>query len=134
MMRERISSRRIRRSLRVVVLDEHPGSRRMMCFVLGNSGHEVIPVATQAEALDALARFRADAIIYDWDTRGGPLLGLGHRLREQAVTIRAVVVVSARDEPTGFCLDEAIDGYFTKPCAMREVVSHLERLVVTPSR
>lgn len=103
----------------------------MMSFTLGSSGHEVASVSTLDEAQKLLGAFPADAIVYDWDTRGGPLLGLGRTIRTEVRTIRAVVVVSSRDEPAGFCNAEAIDAYFTKPCAMREVVAKLEKLVRT---
>lgn len=130
-MRERVSSRRLGRVLRVLVLDEHPGSRRMLRFVLGTSGHQVASVGTVDEAMEVLRAFRADAIVYDWDTRGGPLLGFGRQVRALVSTVRAVIVMSSRDEPANFCADEVVDAYFTKPCAMSDLARQLEVLVRT---
>lgn len=130
-MRERVSSRRLGRVLRVLLLDEHPGSRRMLRFVLGTSGHHVASVGTPDEAMEVLRDFRPDAVVYDWDTRTGPLLGFGRQVRELVLTVRAVIVMSTRDEPADFCTEEGVDAYFTKPCAMGDLARQLELLVRT---
>jgi CheY-like chemotaxis protein len=132
-MRDRISSRRLRRSLRVLVLDEHAGSRRMLCFVLGSHGHQVMAASTPAEALALLREFHADGVVYDWSPRGEPIRGLGRQLRACALSVRAVVIVSSRDAPSTVCDEEGVDGYFTKPCAMGDVARQLEAIVRSPS-
>lgn len=133
-MRERVSSRRLGRPLRVVVLDDHDGSRRMLCFTLASRGHLAIPTVHHEETLHVLRDTRADAVVYDWNARGRPLHGLGRTLRA-VPTVRAVVVMSTREEPPGFCTEEAVDAYFTKPCVMSDLVAQLETLARTrPAR
>jgi DNA-binding response OmpR family regulator len=117
--------------LRVLILDEHPGSRRMLRFVLGSSGHQVAAVGSVDEAMECLRGFGPDAIVYDWNTRCGPLLGFGREVRSRISSVRAVIVMSSRDEPMDFCTSEAVDAYFTKPCAMADVARQLEVFVRT---
>lgn len=101
----------------------------MLRFVLSSNGHQVATVGTFGEAMECLATFRADAIVYDWATCSGPLLGFGREVRSLVSTVRAVIVMSSRDEPLDFCTGEAVDAYFTKPCAMGDLARQLEMLV-----
>ncbi len=100
----------------------------MLGFVVMARGHQCVATGSSQEALATLADFRADAVVYDWHTRGGPLRGLARAFRE-ASDVRAVVVTSSLDEPPTFCDEEVIDGYFTKPLAMGAVVDRLELVV-----
>ncbi|MGE0397210.1 MAG: hypothetical protein AB7T06_10860 [Kofleriaceae bacterium] len=111
------------------MLDEHAGSRRMMSFTIATRGHICVPVESAAEAHRALADFDADAIVYDWNQRSGALLGFGRDAKARHSSVRGVIVTSSLDEPADFRLNEAIDDYFTKPVAMREIVDRLELIV-----
>ena len=100
----------------------------MMAFVVGARGHACLVASTPHEATSALATFHADAVIYDWNTRGGPLRGLAATFRAFK-HVRAVIVTSTLDEPPQFSADEGVDSYFAKPVVMKEVVDRLELVV-----
>ncbi len=126
---ERTSSRRLRNKLRLLVLDEHPGCRRMMSFVIASRGHTCITVDTVDEAFAALDEFRADAVIYDWNRRQGALLGFAREVKLRYRSVRGVLVTSSIDEPPQFQVAEHVDSYFTKPLAIGEVVTRAELIV-----
>lgn len=113
----------------MLVLDEHPGSRRMMSFVIASRGHQSIAVESADHAIAALEDFPADAVIYDWNRRAGALLGFGREIRASHRCVRGVIVTSSLDEPSEFQASEAVDGYFTKPLSMGDVVTRVELIV-----
>ncbi len=86
-------------------------------------------VESADQALETVAELRPDAVIYDWNQRGGPLRGFAHDVRSRCPGLRGVVVTSCLDEPPEFQTDEGVDSYFTKPVVMAEVIVRLELIV-----
>ncbi len=101
----------------------------MMSYVISARGHLCTAVESVNDAFAVLDDFRADAVVYDWNRRVGTLLGFGREVRARFSSVRGVVVTSTVDEPPHFQADEALDGYFTKPVAMGEVVTRVELVV-----
>ncbi len=123
------SSWRKRTGLRVLVLDEDPGSRRMMAFLIAMRGHRCATVDSADSAFESIEEFRPDAIIYDWNRRGGALRGFGQEVRSRYGYVRGLVVTSCIDEPREFQAEEGVDSYFTKPLAMGDVITRVELIV-----
>ncbi len=129
MYRTPSSSWRRRIGLRLLVLDEDLGSRRMMAFLIAMRGHRCATVDSAEGAFASIEEFRPDAIIYDWNRRGGELRGFGHDVKSRYGYVRGLVVTSCIDEPRGFQVEEGVDGYFTKPLAMGDVITRVELIV-----
>jgi two-component system phosphate regulon response regulator PhoB len=111
------------------VLDDHPGSRRMLAYVLAARGHRCVAVESAEEARSTLTEFAPDAVIYDWNLRAGKLRGFAQDVKARCSSVHGVVVTSSLDEPPEFQGAEGLDGYFTKPLAMGEVVVRVELIV-----
>jgi CheY-like chemotaxis protein len=108
-------------SSRVLVVDEHDGSRTVMCHVLRGRGHLCETVLDASAAMCAIETFRPDIVLYEWCLRRGDGLGLAAKMRSASVRdgrVVRVIVVSVMAEPAGFCLHELVDAYFTKPVDM----------------
>jgi DNA-binding response OmpR family regulator len=117
-----------------VILDEHEGSRLVMCRALQLRGHVCEPAATAWTALAAIDSIQAQVVIYEWDLRDRS----GH---DFAATVRAraaqlgrtprILVVSSIDEPEGFRARQPVDDYFTKPVDLDALDRALRRFAVT---
>ena len=112
---------------RVLVLDEHDGSRAVMCQLLRMRGHGCWPALDSTGALLAVEALRPDVVLYEWCLRGGGGLGLAEKMRSASAKdgrVVRVAAVSVLTEPAGFRVRELVDAYFTKPVDMSKL--HLE--------
>jgi two-component system phosphate regulon response regulator PhoB len=111
-------------------MDDHEDVRSMLCAALTHRGHECQNVGTCAEALQALASYVPDVVVFEWALRTESGVGLAQELRERASSLGyalVIIVLSVRDEPSGFVRREQVDAYATKPLT----VDDLEALVAT---
>lgn len=108
-------------SLRVVLFDEHSGSRSITSYLFRTAGHRCFPVAGIDELVSAVETHKPDVVMYEWNTRSSDGIGLARRLRNASERELRVMVVSTLDEPPGFCDREGIDAYATKPVVAREL-------------
>jgi DNA-binding response OmpR family regulator len=76
-------------------------------------------------ALAAIDAFRPHIVLYEWNLRRrDPLLGFAVTMREHASKNGRrifIVALSVLDEPPGFCAQEQLDGYATKPVRLAEL-------------
>lgn len=101
------------------MIDDHAGSRAVMCCALEVRGHVCLPVATEAAAVAAIDGFQPDIVILEWNLRDGTGRGIARRLRSRpGAGDYLIIVVSTVEEPPGFCEEEAVDAYFTKPVSV----------------
>lgn len=115
---------------RVLVLDEHDGSRFVTAFALTELGHQCATVGNVLAAFATIDTFRPEAVVYEWRLHGGAGVGLGAQLRERAaryVTAPAIIVLSTLDEPSDFRTRESIDAYVTKPFQREDLAALLVR-------
>ena len=111
-------------SFRILMIEDHAISRRVMCYVLGLRGHVCEAAESGRTALAAIDRFEPDVAILEWSLRDGSGRGLAQELRARSVARGrplAIVAVSTSDEPDGFRGREGIDAYFTKPAIIEEI-------------
>jgi DNA-binding NarL/FixJ family response regulator len=130
-----------RTSLRVLVVDDHRAFAEMLGFALSTTdGMECVGVcASAAEATDAAARLRPDAVVLDIEMPGEDGLTATRRLVEALPGV-AVVIVSAHRRP-GWVTRAAHAGaaaFVPKDCPLHEIVDVLRtarpgRMVVAAS-
>jgi DNA-binding response OmpR family regulator len=101
----------------------------MMAYVLAARGHRCVAVESVAEAHAVLTELAPDAVIYDWNQRNGTLLGFARDVKARCDSVHGVVVTSSLDEPPQFQDNEGLDGYYTKPFVMGELVTRVELIV-----
>lgn len=119
------------RARRVLVLDDHAGSRTITKYVLEGAGHICDAVANARAALASISTFTPDVVLYEWDLRGDAGIGLPARLRERSTRLaRALVIiaVSVIDEPDDFRARESVDDYFTKPLDLGALARLIRRI------
>lgn len=116
---------------RLLIVDDHAGSNRVMTLVLRMRGFPCVAVTSEAQALASLEEFRPDVVILEWANRMG-------REVEQVVRIRgsaraggyavAVVVVTHEHARPSLEVLGTVDGYFTKPVTLESLEQTLLRL------
>lgn len=114
---------------RVLLLDDHQGSRIATHYGITALGYDCKAVGSVDALFTAFASYQPDAIIYEWSCRSDSRDGLGARLRAHAADRRlhiAVIILSALDEPRGFRQREEVDAYLTKPFQNAELKTVLE--------
>jgi len=110
---------------RVLVVDDEPQLLRALGINLKARRYEVDAVATGAEALEAVARHKPDAIILDL---GLPDLDGTEVIRGlRGWTKVPIIVLSGRSDAADKvgALDAGADDYVTKPFSMEELLARL---------
>jgi two-component system, OmpR family, response regulator MprA len=114
----------------VLVVDDEPAVRRALERALKLENYEVSLAADGEQALDALARGPADALILDVAMPGVDGLEVTRRMRK-AGDRTPILMLTARDaiddRVTG--LDVGADDYLVKPFALRELQARLRALL-----
>ena len=117
------------RSVRVLLVEDHPDTARAMLRLLGVQGFSVDCAATRAEALQALGTARYDVMVSDIGLPDGTGLELMRRAR---MTGRiAGIALSGlstehdvrRSRQAGFAV------HITKPLNIQQLIESIERLV-----
>jgi DNA-binding response OmpR family regulator len=118
--------------MRMLVVEDDPGSRKVLAISMRRHGYAVDAVGSASEAHGMVGMNPYDVMIVDVGLPEGPRAGLKlvQDLREQRVTT-PVLFLSARGE-----LDDRVDGlevggddYLVKPCHMREIDARVRALV-----
>jgi CheY-like chemotaxis protein len=113
--------------LKILVVDDHPGSMTVLRHALSSRGHVFEGVESRTEALDRAASLQPDVVLYEWHLRDGALLGFARQLRAALGSGVVLIALSAQNEPPGFRDSEDVDGYLTKPFDIVELEALLER-------
>jgi two-component system, OmpR family, response regulator MprA len=115
---------------RVLVVDDEPAVRRALERALRLDSYEVVLAADGEEALDALARTPADAVILDVAMPRLDGLEVCRRMRT-AGDRTPILMLTARDaiDDRVQGLDVGADDYLVKPFALRELQARLRALL-----
>ncbi len=122
---------------RILVVDDDPGIRDVLCDYLGQHGYRTRAAANAAEMDRALAHEPADLIVLDLMMPGEDGLSVCRRLASNGPP---VVMLSAMGEDTDRIvgLELGADDYLSKPCNPRELLARVRAVlrrqgeVVTP--
>jgi two-component system response regulator MprA len=115
---------------RVLVVDDEPAVQRALERALRLENHDVILAGDGEQALDALARSPADAVILDVMMPRLDGLEVVRRMR-RAGDRTPVLMLTARDAIDNRVegLDVGADDYLVKPFALRELQARLRALL-----
>jgi two-component system response regulator MprA len=118
------------RVARVLVVDDEPAVRRALERALRLENYDVVLAGDGEEALDALARAPADAIILDVLMPRLDGLEVTRRMRK-AGDKTPILMLTARDaiDDRVEGLDVGADDYLVKPFALRELHARLRALL-----
>ena len=115
---------------RILVVDDDPGIREVLCDYLGQHGYEASGAASAMEMDRALAVEPVDLIVLDLMMPGEDGLSVVRRLSGTP----PVVMLSAMGEDTDriIGLELGADDYLAKPCNPRELLARIRAVLRRP--
>lgn len=118
-------------SARILVVDDDPGIREVLCDYLGQHGYEARGAASAAEMDRALQASTIDLIVLDLMMPGEDGLSVVRRLGRAGPPI---VMLSAMGEDTDRIvgLELGADDYLAKPCNPRELLARVRAVLRRP--
>ena len=116
---------------RILVVDDDPGIREVLCDYLGQHGYAARGAASAAEMDRALAEGPTDLIVLDLMMPGEDGLSVVRRLSGKGPPI---VMLSAMGEDTDRIvgLELGADDYLAKPCNPRELLARIRAVLRRP--
>ena len=116
---------------RILVVDDDPGIREVLCDYLVLHGYEATGAASAAEMDRALAQQALDLIVLDLMMPGEDGLSVCRRLAGKGPPI---VMLSAMGEDTDriIGLELGADDYLAKPCNPRELLARVRAVLRRP--
>tara|TARA_R110002167_G_scaffold61898_2_gene174846 strand:+ start:1942 stop:2685 length:744 start_codon:yes stop_codon:yes gene_type:complete len=116
---------------RILVVDDDPGIREVLCDYLVQHGYEATGAASAAEMDRAMAARAPDLIVLDLMMPGEDGLSVCRRLSGKGTPI---VMLSAMGEDTDriIGLELGADDYLTKPCNPRELLARIRAVLRRP--
>jgi DNA-binding response OmpR family regulator len=118
--------------LRILIVDDDPGFRRLATMALEEAGIEHIAVSTAKEGLQALQATGAsfDLILLDMELPGMKGWELLKLLRDSGREIPVVLVTVLEDVQAKVrALDLGADDYVVKPCSFEELLSRVQAVL-----
>jgi DNA-binding response OmpR family regulator len=108
--------------MNILLVEDHPDTRRVLSNLLGRSGHEIITAGTVAEAVKLLANVRVNVLLSDLGLPDGDGLELVAKAKAAQPTIKAVAL-TARESENDFKSGRkaGFDHYLTKPFDFHEL-------------
>jgi len=116
--------------MKVLLVEDHPISRRSLQRLIERRGHEVLAVASAEEAEQALTTQTFPFLILDWMLPGHDGIEILKTLRARG-TETPVLLLTARDaiEDRVLGLDSGADDYLMKPFAFAELLARVRALL-----
>ncbi|MFQ5674182.1 MAG: response regulator [Nitrospinales bacterium] len=120
---------------KILLVDDTPMNLVLETKMLSRKGHDVFAVESGREALAAFQEDRFDVVLMDMRMPGMDGLETTRKIREleSANNTAAVPIIAmtANDMESDKqkCLEAGMDGFISKPLAIREVLSHIEEIV-----
>ena len=124
--------------MNILVVEDHPLNRKLLCAVLQAEGHPVVAAANGHEALAALERGPVDAILSDILMPGMDGYRLCYEVRRHPrwkklpFVFYSAVYNQAIDEK--LARDLGADALLSKPTPTRVILEHLNRALVSQAR
>lgn len=117
---------------KVLVVEDEAPIREMLCFVLEQSGYQVIEAEDYDAALEKIAEPFPELILMDWMLPGGTGINLIRHLKRDELTKQIpVVMLTARGEEEDKVrgLEVGADDYITKPFSPKELIARLKAVM-----
>jgi two-component system response regulator MprA len=116
--------------MRILVVDDEPAVRESLERTLRFEGYDVVLAADGVAALDAVTRYRPDAVVLDVLMPRLDGLSTCRRLRARGDDV-PILVLTARDGVADRVggLDAGADDYLVKPFALEELLARLRALL-----
>ena len=117
---------------RILVVDDDPGIREVLCDYLSQHGYETRGCASAAEMDQALAARSADLIVLDLMMPGEDGLSVCRRLAGKAGPPIVMLSAMGEDMDRIIGLELGADDYLPKPCNPRELLARVRAVLRRP--
>ncbi|HVX86063.1 MAG TPA: response regulator [Phycisphaerae bacterium] len=104
-----------RRSLRILLVEDHPDTARVMGRLIATLGHQVETVGSVTDALERLAHAPFDLLASDVGLPDGTGLDLIREIRKRSNIPAIALSGFGMEEDVRQCLDAGFNGHLTKP-------------------
>jgi DNA-binding response OmpR family regulator len=111
--------------MRILIAEDDPGGRELLCRFLKSQGHEVITAANGTEALERFAADGADLLLLDVMMPGLDGWAVLEEIREQSAVPVIMVTVKDSTEDKVRGLQLGADDYIAKPFDLRELEARI---------
>ncbi|MEJ5342278.1 MAG: sigma-54 dependent transcriptional regulator [Thermogutta sp.] len=129
--RQETAHTHLRRSGRILVVDDHAASREAMADILRRAGHDVQACGSAAEAIDLLARCFWDVVVTDLNMPGMSGLDLVRHIEKRQIPTRVIMVTAYATVASAVeAMRHGVFDYIEKPFD----AGQLERLVAEALR
>ena len=121
--------------MRVLIVEDEPNIRELVCLHLGLEGYECVPVGDGREALRLATEQSFDLIVLDVMIPGLDGVTVCRAIRRHPVhgDVPIMMLTARRDESDKILgLDSGADDYLTKPFGVRELVARARALLRRP--
>jgi two-component system response regulator GlrR len=123
---------RARRTPRILVVDDDPGLLRLLTIRLRSQKYEVEPVASAAEALAAVARFRPDLVITDLRMAQMDGIALLRELQRRWPSLNVIMLTAHGTIPDAVkATQSGAFSFLTKPVEREQLLEEVRRALKT---
>jgi len=123
---------RTRRTPRILVVDDDPGLLRLLTIRLRSQHYEVEPVASGAEALAVIARFRPDLVITDLRMAQMDGIALLKELQRRWPSLNVIMLTAHGTIPDAVkATQSGAFSFLTKPVEKEQLLDEVRRALKT---
>lgn len=114
---------------RILVAEDDPALREVVCDYLRSEGYLVVPCADGPGAVEQWQARRPDLIVLDWMLPGLSGLDVARRVRAGGAT--PIIMVTARGEEPDIIvgLEIGADDYLVKPVSLRQLAARIRAVL-----
>ena len=117
------------RSLRILLVEDHADTARIMRRLLAAEGHEVRPAATLAAALELAASHPFDLLLSDLNLPDGSGLDLLRKLREQGTGLIGIAMSGyGQEQDVARSLAAGFEAHLTKPVSAEGLLATIGKV------
>ncbi|MBN8419734.1 MAG: response regulator [Verrucomicrobia bacterium] len=117
-----------KRSLRLLVVEDHAPTRAILGRLLTRNGHQVVLAGSVSEALAAFDPASCDAVLTDLGLPDGSGLDLMRQLRQQAPVVGIALSGYSMEADLQQTREAGFSAHLTKPIQMEELLHILARV------
>jgi signal transduction histidine kinase len=117
-----------KRSLRLLVVEDHAPTRAILGRLLTRDGHEVVTAGTVAEALAAFSTHQYDAVISDLGLPDGNGVDLMRELRQRGPIVGIALSGYGMEADLHQSKEAGFSAHLTKPIKMEELLQLLSQV------